>query len=347
MSDNKRFKKTDIVFLNILFCMLVIFIHISSEVIVNVPKNTYFFKTVFSLQRLSHFVVQGFLLLSGVKLFLNKRDNINYFKYYLSRFTRIIIPYIIWVIIYYIYFCSKNYYVFSLKGLFYQLISGDLSAHFYFIIILLQFDLLTPLWMFLFKRGNAVVHIAFSLMVTVIASQYLSPMIAVFLPDFNFDFSNCFLKYQVYYTAGCFIGLHYEQFKNYLKRSVLPLTLGFLACAFLNVSLSLKTVGNSPHFLELVHIMYSMSAILFFYMIAQFLSWSVSPFKLLDRASYGIYLMHCLVIVIINDIMTQNGIFSFVTRFEIRAIFTYAISIGLCVLWQIIKIPIGNMIKKS
>ncbi len=347
MYDNKRSKKTDIIFLNILFCLLVIFIHISSEVVINAPKNTYFFKTVFSLQRLSHFVVQGFLLLSGLKLFLTKRDNINYFKYYISRFTRVIVPYIIWVIIYYIYFCSENYYTFSVAELLNQLLFGRLSAHFYFVIILVQFDLLAPLWMYLFKRGNAAVHIAFSLMITVISSQYLAPILSLLLPSFNFDVSNCFLKYQVYYTAGCFIGLHYEQFKNYLKNSILPLTLSFLACAFLNVTLSLKTLDASPQWLELIHIMYSMSAILFFYMLAQFLSFLAKPFTLVDKASYGIYLIHCLIIVIINDTMTQNGIFSLFTRFEIRALFTYLISIGLCVLWQLIKIPLGNMIKKS
>ncbi len=348
MSDIKRSKKTDIVFLNILFCLLVIFIHISSEVILNAPQNTYFFKTVFSLQRLSHFVVQGFLLLSGVKLFLNKRDNINYFKYYLSRFTRVVIPYIIWVIIYYIYFCSEGYYVFSFNQLLNELLTGSLSAHFYFVIILVQFDLLAPLFMYIFKRGNIAVHIAFSLIVTVISSQYLSSIISTLFPFAGgFDFSNCFLKYQIYYTAGCFIGMHYEQFKNYLKRSALPITLGFLICAVLNVTLSLKTIGFFPQWLELIHIMYSMSAILFFYMLSQFLSWSTKPFTLLDRASYGIYLIHCLIIVIVNDIMSQNGIFNFVTRFELRALFTYVISIGLCVLWQIIKIPIANLIKKS
>ena len=135
MLEVNRRRKKDIVFLNILFCFLVIFIHISSEVVVEMPRDTLFFKTVFCTQRLSSFVVQGFLLLSGVKLFLNKGDRINYFKFYKGRLLRVVLPYVIWVFIYYCYFCKENYFVFSFEELGHFIINGDLSAHFYFIII--------------------------------------------------------------------------------------------------------------------------------------------------------------------------------------------------------------------
>ena len=94
MSKTARGRKPDIMFLNIVFCLIVIFIHISSEVVTEMPKDTAFFTGVFSAQKLSSFVVQGFLLLSGVKLFLHKGDGIDFARYYASRFFRVILPYV-------------------------------------------------------------------------------------------------------------------------------------------------------------------------------------------------------------------------------------------------------------
>lgn len=350
MSQNTHRRRQDIVFLNILFCLIVIFIHISSEIVTQMPKNTTIFKVVFSAQRLSSFVVQGFLLLSGAKLFLHKGESINYFKFYLGRLTRIVIPYIIWVFIYYCYFCYKDYFEFSSPQLLGYIFRGDLSAHFYFVVILIQFDILVPVWRFLYKRGNAAVHIAFSLIITVICSQYLMPILATLFPSMpGIDFSNCFLRYLVYWTAGCMIGRHYEEFTGYLKRNVPTIIIGFIFCAALNAALSLATVSHAPVWLELVHIMYCMSAILFFYMISQLFAGNslMKPFSFVDKVSYAIYLIHCLVLVITDNYMTEVGITSLTTRFGIRAAAVYGISIGLCLLWHIIKYPIARAIRKS
>lgn len=352
MSEKINKRKNDIIFLNILFCLLVIFIHISSEVVTKVPKNTIFFKTVFSAQRLSSFVVQGFLLLSGAKLFLTKSGNINYAKYYFTRITRVVIPYILWVVVYYIYFYSKNYYDFSLEDLGYYILKGNLSAHFYFVIILVQFDLLAPLWMLLFKRGNAAVHIAFSLIITVIASQYLMPILTTIFPSIpSINFANCFLRYQIYWTAGCLIGRHYEEFRHFLKNNKVYICVCFILCAALNVAASLATVGYPPVWLEFVHIMYCISAILFFYMLSQLFTGAGSvilkPFGFIDKSSYTIYLIHCLILVMFDNYMNDCGILSYSTRFLLRAAAVYGISIAVCGIWQIIKYPISKMIRKS
>lgn len=352
MSENTHKRKTDIVFLNILFCMLVMFIHVASEIVTKMPKDTYFFRTVFSAHRLSSFVVQGFILLSGVKLFLHKRNGINYFKYYFSRFFRIVIPYIIWVIIYYIYFCSKNYFSFSFSDLMYHIVRGDLSAHFYFVIILVQFDILAPLWMALFKRGNAAVHVAFSLILTVIASQYLMPILTTLFPLMpNINLDNCFLRYQIYWTAGCMIGMHYGEFQNYLKSNKIYIIIVFLLCAAANVSLTLVTVGHFPVWLDFIHIMYCMAAILFFYMVSQLFAGVggkiLKPLSLIDKSSYSIYLIHCLILVMADFAMTDYGIMSLTTRFGIRAAAVYGISIVVCLIWQLVKYPFARFIRKS
>ena len=341
-------RKQDIVFMNILFCLLVIFIHISSEIITETPKDTMFFRTMFSAHRLSSFVVQGFLLLSGVKLFL--KSEINYPRYYLGRILRVVVPYVIWVVIYYCYFCYKDYFGFSIPDLIGYILRGDLSAHFYYIIILVQFDIIAPLWRVLFKHGNAAVHIAFSLMITVIASQYLMPILTTLFPSMPaFDFTNCFLRYQIYWTAGCLIGRYYGEFQRYLKSNILTICLMFVFCAVANTALSLATVNHAPVWLEFVHMMYCMSAILFFYMAGQLFTGNslLKPLSIIDKSSYAIYLIHCLILVMCNNYMTENGITSLTVRFGIRAGVVYGVSIGVCIMWQIIKYPISRALRKS
>lgn len=70
----KRKRIPEISFLNILLCVLVVFIHSSSEPVSSLDKSTLSWAICFIPWRLSAFAVQGFLLLSGVKLFLGAKQ---------------------------------------------------------------------------------------------------------------------------------------------------------------------------------------------------------------------------------------------------------------------------------
>ena len=71
------------------------------------------------------------------------------------------------------------------------------------------------------------------------------------------------------------------------------------------------------------------------------------PLSLVDKSSYSIYLIHCIVLVMTDFAMTDHGITSLTARFGIRAASVYGISIGLCLVWQIVKYPFAKMIRKS
>ncbi len=352
MAEKNTKRKPDIMFLNIIFCLLVMYIHIASEVVLEMPMDTTFFKVVFVTQRLSCFVVPGFIMLSGVKLFLNNKDKINYLKYYASRFYRIFVPYAIWVAVYYLWLSFKGAYDFSLWGLLNGILTGNVWAHFYFVVILMQFIILTPLWMFLYKRGCGEVHIAFSLIITILSSMYLMSVLGRVFPDMpNIDLSNCFLSYMVYWAAGCLIGNNYDGFKRYLKSNKIMITLTFLLCGAMEGGLSILTYRAEPVWTELFKIMYNMSAIIFFYMIAQVFYSKVKvllkPMAVIDRSSYMIYLTHCLVIVIVNDEMTRRGILDLSTRFGIRAAAVYVITFTVCILWRLLRLCLKGKRKKG
>ena len=63
-------RKNELSLLNIIFCLLVIFIHIASAPIAGLSKGSWQYGVFFVPWRLSSFVVQGFIFLSGLKMFL-------------------------------------------------------------------------------------------------------------------------------------------------------------------------------------------------------------------------------------------------------------------------------------
>jgi fucose 4-O-acetylase-like acetyltransferase len=147
-------RKDELSYLNILFCLLVIFVHVSSNPITTLSKSSWQYAVVFFPWRLSAFVVQGFLFLSGLKLFLNHPNGFNYKSLYSSRLKSILIPYIIWNVIYYIYFVRKCYFGFDLKDLLVYMCNGTLVSPFYFVVILFQFYILAPLWRRMVDSGT-------------------------------------------------------------------------------------------------------------------------------------------------------------------------------------------------
>ena len=351
MAKGQSVRKQDIVFLNIFFCFVVIFIHASSEIIEKMNHGQTMFWAVLILSRLSGFVVQGFILLSGVKLFF-KAGHMRYGKFYLSRLVSIVIPYVIWVVIYYLYFCYRDFYVFSWSELGHFLLFGDISAHFYFIVVLVQFYLLAPLWMLLFRRANPAVVLPVTLIISIMFGMGIGEAAQVIWPELEFSrWDLLFPRYLFYWTTGCMIGLYYREFQNYLREKWIVITAFFILCAALNAWYTVRCIGNGGPWADQMHTLYCISAILFFYMLAQLFTDGgavfLRPLAGVDRASYSIYLVHCLVIFITNDILDMRGIVSLPQRYGIRLLCAYIGSVVLCLLWQCGKRQIAKIMQKN
>ena len=83
--------------MNIVLCLLVVMIHVTSEPVSGYQRSSLPFAVVCILQRSIHFVVQGFIFLSGLKL-MKSRSRESYPAFCLDRFRRIVLPYLLWVI---------------------------------------------------------------------------------------------------------------------------------------------------------------------------------------------------------------------------------------------------------
>ena len=332
---------------NVIFCLLVIFIHVSAEPVTLYNKQSILYIIVLSLWRLSSFVVQGFIFLSGVKLFLNySPDRFSYKKFFLSRLKRVVIPYIMAVCLFYAYFLVTNTLEITLPGFLRHLFVGNLTSHFYFVIIICQFYLLMPLWRAMAKHSNPLIALVTALIVMMILKQYLPELLRVVfgIPEFQHN-SRLFTSYVFYFILGVFCGLHYDRFMEMLRQQKKTVTIAWIVTALINcIFIYWNSTGRYyAQWLDNFHILYCFFSILLSLTAADGLCgtgifgklWSFSV--LMDKASYYIYLVHPLFIFVTDWVMHCAGISSISLRYLLRFLAVYALSVGLCFLRKICK----------
>ena len=79
---------------------MVVFIHVSSIPVSQLQKDSLQYLGVMLPWRLSAFVVQGFIFLSGLKFFMKGTEKFNYLTFLKKRIKTILLPYIIWTAAY-------------------------------------------------------------------------------------------------------------------------------------------------------------------------------------------------------------------------------------------------------
>jgi len=344
MSSNK---KNEIVLMNTALCLLVIFIHIASAPVSALSKNSIQFFSIMVPWRLSAFVVQGFLFLSALKLFLKDMSGFSYKTFILKRLKVIFLPYACWVMVYYLFFCGIGYFGFSFADYIKYLINGSLVSPFYFIVTIMQFYLLMPLWIWLIKKVQPHILTVSSFAVMILFKLYIPMLFNRSGIDFQY-FDRIFATYLFYWIAGCCAGSHYHTFRLYIEKYYFSELLMFICAAVFDIWLSYRVFvyGTNIAYLEYIHVLYCVSAISFMYTLSIRLSKTfLIKSRLIsgiDSASYYIFLMHCLVINIINIIMKKLGITDIGTAFILRFIIVYSVSITACILYVKAKKRILN-----
>ncbi len=330
--------------MNVLLCMLVIFIHVSSSPVTSYQKDSLQYAVVLMLWRYAGFAVQGFFFLGGLRLMLRYKDGIDYRRYYAGRLKKIVLPYILWNIVFYVYFIIRGYAVFSPKSFAINIILGNLVSPFYFVVTIVQFYALVPLWRVIMKKINVRVALLVAALITFLLGQHLPHLIALVLPSYSFKYNDRVLTtYLFYWVLGGYVGMHYEKardwFENRRKLIVILFVLSMLAEGILSY-ISFSGISRLP-WLEYVHFLYCVGAVLFFFtLFSHFFEHRTVRSRLLaeiDRASYLIYLSHCLVIYIMNDMMWELGITSITLSYFIRTVTVYLMTSAGCLLWYRLK----------
>ena len=336
-------RKNELMLLSVVFMFLVIFIHVAAECVDGYVTSSVQFAVICSLHRLASFVVQGFIFLSGVKLFLGYREDFSYGKFYLARAKRVILPYLVCFALFYVYFIFTRAVDPSLGHFTSELITGGLVGHFYFVAIICQFYLLMPLWRLLYRRGSPIVWVVASFAIMILAKEYLPAAVRViFRYEMKYN-SRLFTYYLFYFVSGIFVGKYYEQVCGFvikMKQWIYGISafVGAVDCVFIYL---IRRGIYYPRFAETWHVFYCVFAILTVFAAA--LSAKVKGFTrsrflgLIDSASYNVYLIHPLFIFVSDWVSGRLGISSLTLRFVIKGLFTLVFAVGLCLVIEVIK----------
>ncbi len=339
-------KRREIDFLNILLCLIVIFIHICSGTLSAMVKETWEYRVLFSLWRASAFVVQGFIFLSGLKMALKyKERSLKYLSFLWSRVKTIIIPYIIWVIIYYQFFASRRFIENDLTGFFRYLYTGDLVSHFYFVIAIMQFYLLLPLLLYVVKRYSSLVILPLSLIITVICGQFLPDILNIaFGVEFAYN-DRLFTTYLFYFIFGCYAGLRYDDFLDVINKHKAVILTMLAVAILLDIPLSLRANIEAAYapYLENIHVLYCMTVIPAALLLSLRLTRVVPNIKLISLisgAGYYIYLSHNYVIFWLGEYFYRFNITKIGDVFFIKLALVYILPITLCTLYLAVKLKL-------
>ena len=337
--------------LNVLFCLLVIFIHVISYPVSAFAPGTVKYTAAMLPWRLASFVVQGFVFLSGLKLFLNGKDKKSYFSYLKGRMRGIVLPYAVCYAAYYVYYMIR--YDYPADALFFvrHFFVGSLVCHMYFIPMIFQFDLLFPLWKRLIEKVSGVVLVPFVVVLTMVLEGYLPIMLTSVFPSVNFAYNDrMFTTYLSYWLIGCYVGKHYEAFGEILKKNFKALSVIYAFVTLLCAAFSYLAFNQLAYvpYMNIWHSLYCLTTIVFLLGLAQKKSdllWGRFPFFVsVDRASFYIYLWHMLVLLLTNDVLDYCGIAAQMPGFLIRCITVYGITIPACVLYQKLKKKKGKSV---
>ena len=343
-------KKNELNIINVLLCFAVIFIHAAGSVVF-VPNGSVGYCTIFPLWNLASVAVPGFIFLSGVKVALSKAmtGEEKYGKYMLKKTKNIYFPYVFWVVIYYLYFVySRGFFSFSWTELLEYIALGDVSAHFYFVVIIMQFYLLLPLWKKVLEKMNPVVFLFLTVFITILCNQYLR-MIAGSLTEGRISFrwnDRLFTSYVFYYALGLVTGKYYENVLCIIRKNKSAI-LVFTACiavAFCGLYMfsQIKSEPMLYECLESFKLAYCTGAIFALLLISDFLKrykfFKGKFFKLMNYSTYHVYLVHLLIMQEVDRILWENGILDRrLVSFGIRIVTMTVLTFALCMLYNKFK----------
>lgn len=293
----------------------VIAIHIGSQYLLNPTANIHL---VALLEVATRFAVPIFFFISAFGLFynLNLNDNFDYKSFLHRRLKTVLIPYLTWSFLYIIH--DSIYYNFGLPSisyLFELLFFGLSKYHLYFLVILLWFYFLMPVWIKLIKRIKPISLIW--LLIAQIAfdyfSSYNSSLIAFtyslsddsLLKDFFLYRLNwLILHYFFIFILGAYLATKFDKFFDFIDnhKSIITLSfiltfiamLGYYYFLVLHRNFSLEAAVNTAHQLSPIGILYTITASIFFFMFFTFNNSNI--LKFFGKHSYFVYLVHPLII---------------------------------------------------
>ncbi|MBN6186283.1 acyltransferase [Aneurinibacillus sp. BA2021] len=220
------------------------------------------------------YAVPLFIILSGFLLYYSdrKKTSIPYGSFYKRRFSKILIPYVIWTVLYAVYkhwdvLLAAEYSTFF-SALGDHLLYGTGFVHLYFLIIMVQLYLIYPLlYMWLRKHAGSFLAVTFVLTLTAEAILYFHSLGIWRVPRLTVPYVIMLPLWIFYFAMGMYLAQCRERWEPWLngKQS----RLGILyALAFLLLLMDSKWTGTFDSSIKPTVLVYCFASYFFFYSLA-------------------------------------------------------------------------------
>lgn len=308
----------------------VIGIHTGAYSLTNPNVNIHLFAL---LEIFTRFSVPIFFFVSAFGLFLhhNLEAPFHYTNFMKRRCRAVFIPYVVWSILYLVHYTllsgdSSPW----LPGIFIKyLLFGLASYQLYFLVILLWFYSLMPLWRIIVKKiaTAPLFYLTILLFLQIVVNYYSSYLLEA---NFANRYLNLLIQHRLSYWIihyvfiflfGAVCALHYEQFIHKLKKYRITVSLFFSVALvgmlgsyyylLLTKHYSPEAAVNTIHQLSPIGVLYTLATTLFLLVLFQF--YRLNPFlkvilALLGERSYAVYLVHPFVMYYLIDLINSQAI---------------------------------------
>ena len=344
--------------------MGVIGIHVGAQYLENPSANmhlTALFEVV------SRFSVPIFFFISAFGLFyhLDPQKPFHYLDFMHRRFRTVLIPYLVWSFFYLIH-----------DGIFYEvgfppltslpalLFFGNAKYQLYFLVILLWFYLLMPLWIWIVRKASwkelallLVLQLAFNYFSSYHEGfhQYIYslPQGTLLRALLEYRLNYWVFHYIFIFLLGGWLSVHSEQFQSIMQKFRAPIIasfwisllalLGYYYELIFRKGYSQLEAIFTAHQLCPFGVFYTITASLFFFTIftyQKYPQWLNPILSLLGRHSYFAYLAHPIAITYLGTLLAATG---HIMTAPIAIVFYFAVLI-LAVLGAVLCHRLGNHI---
>lgn len=324
--------------------MLVLCIHVTAQLynsngMIENPILAYF-NQISRLGTPIFAVISAFLLTSST---LRRQFDLTYFIK--SRFTKILVPYILWTTLYIILrtLFSTPYYPEGTPIIKYYLL-GSAEIHLYFILVVIQFYILFPFVHKLKKGGPLVTTYIIGTIINIVWLQYGKETLT-----FHNEILNTFVNSKAFilnWLSFFFLGIGYAKYYKEINNVVLKHKIYFKmigSILFLDLIIKIDTTHlyGSTNVSNIIYIPFFLALLIIFYNHLKNYTFLARSLTVIGNYSMGIYLIHVLLIMVYRQIPyidIVNNPSTFVPSYII------VLALSVLSIYGISKLPFSNYI---
>ena len=330
----------------------VVAIHIGAQYLMN-PTPNINLTAIFEI--VSRFSVPIFFFISAFGLFykIDLSEKFDYGKFLRRRFKAVLLPYLMWSVFYILH--DNFFYGSGIPAPTYAaeiLFFGLAKYQLYFLVILIWFYLLMPLWIKIIKNLTPLKFAAIFFL-QVAFNYFSSYSVELFqftqsLPEgsilkmfLQWRLNYLVLHYVFIFLLGGILAVHSQKFFDWLAENkkivsavfliALTIHLGYFYFLVYAENFDLMSAVNTAHQLSPTGFLYTIAASIFLFMLFENFSFNEilrAGLSLLGKNSYFVYLFHPLAITYLDLGLKKLGLAMTAANAIILYVLTVLISLG-------------------